>query len=87
MPVSLMKAIITPSEFLNWVTYLNTIEPDVQEIQMAILSLQVAQGLGSKSSKLEDFLINMGSRKPKAPAVLPSAFDSFAAASKPFKGG
>jgi len=39
-------------------------EPDETEIQLANLTLMVAQGLGSKNSKFEDFLVNKPKKKP-----------------------
>ena len=71
---------------MNWVTYLNTKDPDIQEIQMAVLSLQVSSGLGAKNPKLEDFLIS-GKKKQSQTTKKPlTAFDSFAAIATDFKG-
>ena len=58
MPVWGMKQLLTTKEFNDWVEYLYTKGPDVQEIQMAVLSNMVAQGLGSKKSKVDDFIIS-----------------------------
>ena len=56
---------ITQSEFNGWVTYLNTKPPDTQEIQMAILINLVAQGLGAKESKIENYIINKTKQQEK----------------------
>ena len=44
-------------EFYGWLDYLNDKGPDVQELQLAVLSNMVASGLGSKKSKVSDFII------------------------------
>ena len=59
MPVSHMKAMITHSEFIGWLSYLRYDEPDTNEIQLATLSMLVSNGLGGKG-KVKDFLV----RKP-----------------------
>jgi len=86
LPVTLLKSIITPKEFNGWVKYLNNLQPDVQETQMAVLMLMVAQGLGSKNAKFSDFIVSgkqNDMKKTKKPAT---AFDSFAAVGIPYTG-
>ncbi len=58
MPVHIMKAMLSVAEYNRWVKYFVNTQPDVTEIQLARLTLMVAQGLGAKDVKLEDFLIN-----------------------------
>ena len=49
---------LTDSEYLEWLSYFKYKEPDSLEIQLATLSHLVAIGLGSKDSKVEDFIIH-----------------------------
>ena len=49
---------ITQEEYINWLRYFKFQEPDSLEIQLATLSHLVAIGLGSKDSKIEDFIIH-----------------------------
>lgn len=53
---------------MRWLSYEMFKYPDANELQMARLTLMVAQGLGAKNLKIEDFLINnpSASKKPKA---------------------
>lgn len=57
MPVVKMKTVMTQSEFNGWMMYLNTKRPEVTEIQLAVLSSLVSNGLGSKRS-VTDFIIS-----------------------------
>lgn len=50
---------------------------------MAVLTNLVASGLGSKKSKVTDFIISNGSSKSTKKAT---AFDSFAGAAMDYKG-
>ena len=45
------------SEFMGWLSYMRHEEPDVQEIQLAVLSTLVSSGLGNKKAKVDNFLI------------------------------
>ena len=60
MPVALMRQVLSNKEFHGWLAYFQHEGPDVQEIQMATLTLMVAQGLGAKKVEHSDYLI----RKP-----------------------
>jgi len=60
-----MKMTITQQEFNGWVYYLNNKGPDVEEIQLAVLTNMVAQGLGSKKSKVTDYIISK-THEPKS---------------------
>lgn len=60
MPVFIMKTVVPMSEFKKWLIFLEDDEPDVTEIQLAVLSTLVSNGLGGKA-KVNDFLL----RKPK----------------------
>lgn len=44
------------SEYRGWISYLQEDEPDIPEIQLAVLSTLVSNGLGGKS-KVSDFII------------------------------
>jgi hypothetical protein len=66
MPVSAMKTVLTRAEFNKWVAFYKFKQPDETEIQLAILSLIVSQGLGNKKAKLDDFLINKQTTTKKA---------------------
>lgn len=57
MPVWVMKQMLPPSEFRGWLKYIANKQPDVNEMQMAVLTAMVAQGLGSKNASYKDFLI------------------------------
>jgi hypothetical protein len=60
MSVAKLRMTISPREFAGWMVFFRDQDPDIPEIQMATLSLMVAQGLGSKKAKHDDYLI----RKP-----------------------
>ncbi len=49
---------------MKWLSYYKHKRPSTTELQLARLTLLVAQGLGSKTAKFEDFLVN--NHKPKA---------------------
>ena len=57
MPVFALKATLPHSEYMGWLSYLRYEEPDVQEIQLAVLSTLVSSGLGNKKAKVDNFLI------------------------------
>lgn len=59
MPVFVMKATMPRSEYMGWLSFLRYEEPDINEIQLATLSMLVANALGGKS-KVKDFIV----RKP-----------------------
>ena len=69
MSVATMRNTISNKEFYGWLAYFEEPVPDIPEIQMASMSLLVAQGLGSKDAKHSDFLVRKpetktGSNKP-----------------------
>ena len=64
MPVVLLRAVMSKTEFYDWLRYFKYKQPDAPEIQMAVLTAMVAQGLGSKKANAEDFIIHK--LKPKA---------------------
>ena len=69
MSVATMRNTLSNKEFYGWLAYFEEPTPDIPEIQMATMSLLVAQGLGSKDAKHTDFLIRkpelkIGSNKP-----------------------
>jgi len=53
-----MRNVLSKNEYHEWVRFFATKIPDETEIQLAHLSLMVAQGLGAKNASLDDFLIN-----------------------------
>ena len=55
-----MKYYITQTEFTKWIAYYTYQEPDEHEIQLAVLSNMISAALGSKKTKVEDYLV----RKP-----------------------
>jgi hypothetical protein len=57
MPVSVMKSIITKKETLKWLSYFYHKPPEPLEVQIAVLSAMVANGLGAKGAKAEDFIL------------------------------
>jgi hypothetical protein len=67
MPVAVMRQVLTNKEFHGWLAYFQHAGPDVQEIQMATLSLMVAQGLGAKKVEHSDYMIRK-QNKPKTKA-------------------
>jgi len=58
MPVSVMKSVLTRSEYLKWLQYNKYKSPEIAEIQMSILMSMISRGLGSKKAKPEDFMIS-----------------------------
>ena len=58
MPVVVLKNTITKTEYLKWLSYHKYKAPDPTEIQLAVISAMIAQGLGSKDSTAEDFLLH-----------------------------
>lgn len=52
---------MTPSEYNGWMIYLSNKQPDVTEIQLAVLSSLVSNGLGSKRS-VDDFILSKSER-------------------------
>ena len=60
MPVFALKTIMPSSEYKKWLIFLQEDEPDVTEIQLAVLSTLVSNGLGGKA-KVDDFIL----RKPQ----------------------
>lgn len=71
MPVSVMRNTITNKEFFGWLSYYDMPMPDIQEVQLATLSVMVAQGLGAKNVKHEDYLVRKPEKaKPKETVAL-----------------
>lgn len=57
MPVFLMRQTLPRSEYTGWLSYLSNRQPDETEVQLAVLSTLVSNGLGGKA-KVDDFIIN-----------------------------
>ena len=88
MPVSELNTRLTKKEYHQWIAYFNQKQPDVQEMQMAILTSMVAQGLGSKKAQMNDFLIHKlkptdNELKPLPMGDIEAVFASFAKPMKP----
>lgn len=68
MPISALNLVLSEREYTKWLSYEMYKYPDANELQMARLTLLVAQGLGGKNLKIEDFMINDPKKfnKPKA---------------------
>ncbi len=64
---------LTPNDYYKWVAYLSHKKPEVTEIQLAVLSTLVSNGLGGKA-KVDDFLISIEKKQKEKPLT---AFDSF----------
>lgn len=60
IPVFMLKTIMPIDEYKKWLIYLAEDEPDIPEMQLAVLSTLVSNALGGKA-KVKDFLI----RQPK----------------------
>ena len=60
MSVAAMRNTISNREFYGWLAYFDEPIADIPEVQMATLSMMVAQGLGAKDVKHSDYLV----RKP-----------------------
>lgn len=60
MPVFMLKTIMPMDEYNKWLIFLAEDEPDIPEMQLAVLSTLVSNALGGKA-KVKDFLI----RQPK----------------------
>jgi hypothetical protein len=67
----MLRHVISQKEFHMWLRYFANKDPDETEIQLANLTLMVAQGLGSKKAKFEDFLINKPTKKEATKAKTP----------------
>ena len=71
LPVSAMKAVVTTSEFNGWIKYFNQKPPDIQEVQLAVISTLISSAAGGKG-KVKDFILSgkNGKVKPKDPNEL-----------------
>jgi len=65
MSVATMRNTLSNREFHGWLAYFDEPIADIPEVQMATLTMMVAQGLGAKDVKHSDYLI----RKPEKPIV------------------
>ncbi len=63
MPVFLLKTIMPLSEYNKWLIFLQDDEPDVTELQLAVLSTLVSNAVGGKS-KVTDFIIRKSTKTP-----------------------
>ena len=63
MSVFQMKATLTRSEYIGWLSYLRYEEPDVTEIQLATLAMLVSNAVGGKA-KAKDFLVRKPDKVP-----------------------
>jgi len=73
---------LTKSELYGWMSYFKYKEPDVQEVQMAILISTVNNALGGKA-KTEDYILSH-TPKVKSKKVKDNNFAAFAAIATPF---
>ncbi len=81
MPVAVMKAVLTRSEFLKWLSYFKDKPADIPEVQMAILTSMVAAAMGNKKVKADDFMITKD--KPKKIIVTDDPVSTIEANSMP----
>jgi len=58
----MLKTIMPVSEYNKWLIFLKDDEPDVTEIQLAVLSTLVSNGLGGKA-KVSDFILRKSEKK------------------------
>ncbi len=58
MTVGTLRSVMGKTEYYDWLRYFKYKTPDSLEIQMAVLTAMVAQGLGSKKVTAEDFIIH-----------------------------
>ena len=66
-----MKAVVTQPEFDLWMLYFHQKQPDVTELQLAVLSAIASNGLGGKT-KVEDFILSgKGNKKSKPKEMSP----------------
>lgn len=77
LPVSAMKSVVSVSEFNKWVKYFAQKPPDINEIQTAVLSTLVSNGLGGKA-KVDNFILSgkNGKVKKKDPNQVANEFKS-----------
>ena len=61
MTVYHLENTMSVSELMAWSTYFRNEPPDIQEMQMAVLSNMISSYMGNKKSKYANYLI----RKPK----------------------
>ena len=57
MTVNVMEQSMDEDELRGWADYFAEETPDVNELQMAVLSNMIASYMGNKNSKYTDFLI------------------------------
>ena len=62
MTVAVMKLSLTRAEYFKWISYYQNKNPEIQEIQLAVISSMIARGLGSKDSSADDFIISKMSK-------------------------
>ncbi len=70
MPVAVMKAVLTRSEFLKWLAYFRDKPADANEVQMAVLTSLVSAAMGNKKVKMSDFMITKDRPKNKKSTIL-----------------
>ena len=63
---------MTKSESLKWLSFFYHKEPEPLEVQIAVLSAMVANGLGAKKAKAEDFIISPVKKKKDTPKEMPA---------------
>ena len=73
---------MSAKEYEGWLMYFNTKSPDIQEMQMAMLMHMVAQALGAKNSRVDDYILSNYKKEEKKQSTL---FDSFASIATPYK--
>ncbi len=66
MPVFMMRQIMPMDEYKDWLSYFFYKEAEVTEVQLAVLSTMVSNGLGGKG-KVDDFLITDKMQKAALP--------------------
>lgn len=65
MPVSVMKMVLSNSEFSGWIKYIRQKPADITEVQLATIASLVSTAAGGKA-KIEDFILsNKNSKKKK----------------------
>ncbi len=54
-----MRQVLSRTEYMQWLAYFKYKQPDIQELQMAVLSTIVVNAVSSKSkAKVDDFIIS-----------------------------
>lgn len=67
MPVSVMRNVLTTDEYHKWLSYFKYKQPEINEVQLAMIGSLIVSAAGGKS-EVSDFLIS--NTEPAKPKIL-----------------